>query len=336
MEKLDPVDEWLINFTSEKTKRGYRYWFNKFLRFTHKTPKELLDATETRDGRRQVDLLTKQFFNQLVAEGYSKLSANIAMNSVRSFFKYCGERLPPIPESFAPPKEPTYEQRKSLSSEEFQKMLAKCETPYEKLILETLADTGGRRGVLTALRLRHVKDGLQEDAPAIIEVPSELLNKDDENVNKEKVSHRTGLTAKTVNELLEHLEKRRKHKERVTAESWLLADEAGKPLSPEHIYRLVQRTAKEAKIQRTVQGKRKRKYRAIHPHIFRSYLKARMKEKGVLDEIFLKLLLGHQEMYRGAYDRYTDDQIREAYRKLETQPSSSTTGAASSSGLPKI
>jgi len=316
----DSVEKWLINFRSPKTQRSYRHWFQKFQAFAKKTPKQLLDMIDRQEGGRlQVDDLTKQFYNQLLTDGYPSCSAYIALVSTRSFFKYRAERkLPPLPEAYAPPAEPAFEQRRVLTTEDFQKMLKKAETPFEELVLWMLGDGGQRRAIYTGLKLKHLKGSLLQDTPVVVTVPSELPDYRGINIAKKrrKFSHRFGFTAGTVNRLLEHLEQRRKEGEKTTGESWLLLAEHGKPPSADRINRIVERTAKAAGIQKTVHSKKRGRIRAIHAHIFRDHLNNRLKAIGETDDILRNMILGHRPPYAGAYDRYTDERILETYLKL--------------------
>jgi len=195
-------------------------------------------------------------------------------------------------------------------------MIEKAKSPFEQLVLWMVADGGQRRGVYTALKMKHLKTELAQDTPVVIAVPSELFDYRGENVNKgRRVAYRFGFTAGTVNRLLDHLEQRRKNGEKITAESWLLSDR-GKPPSAKRINEIVERTAKDAGIQRTVVSAKKGRMRTIHAHIFRGFLNDRLKAIGEFDDIFRNMILSHRPPYAAAYDRYTDERILDAYRKL--------------------
>lgn len=312
--RLNPLDRWFLNLPNWNTKRQYTYWFKRFQKFARQTPEQMLAKTRNPEELYEVDDLTKQFYNHLMEEGYSKGTASTAMNIVRSFFSYNGRPLPKPPKGLAP-REAAFEQRKALSLEEFRMMAAESD-PYERLVLSFLAETGQRRGVLTALKLRHVKDELTGKQPVVLQVPSELRDKDGRNVNKAGINYRFGLTSKTVKLLVEHLEQRKTSGETLTPESWLLADSSGTPLYGERIRRIVIKTAVRARIQNVVLSKKLGKVAAVHPHIFRAFFKDRMLELGVR-EILVEEILGHLVKYRGAYDRPTDAQIREIYSKAE-------------------
>ncbi len=273
----------------------------------------MLAKTRDQDGRFDIDDLTKQFYNRLVAEGYSKGTASTAMHITRSFFAYNGSPLPKPPRGLVP-TEASFEQRKSLSQEELRKMMEQSDT-YARLILRILAETGQRRGILTALKLKHIKDESTGKQAIVFQVPSEMHDKDGRNVNKAKVGYRFGLTANTAKLLTQHLEARRVGGEKLTPESWLLADAAGTPLYGERIRRIVIGAARRAGIQNTVFSEKLGRVAAIHPHIFRAFFKDNMLELGVR-EVLVEEMLGHLVKYRGAYDRPTDNQIRDIYVKL--------------------
>jgi integrase len=296
------------------TKRQYTYWFKRFEQFTGLTPEQMLAKTRDQDGRFDIDDLTKQFYNRLVTEGYSKGTASTVMHITRSFFAYNGSPLPKPPRGLVP-TEASFEQRKALSQEELRQMMEQSDF-YEKLILRVLAETGQRRGILTALKLKHIRDELSGKQAIVFQISSEMHDKDGRNVNKAKVGYRFGLTANTVGLLIQHLDERRARGEKLTSESWLLADTAGTPLYGERIRRIVIGAARRAGIQNTVFSEKLGRIAAIHPHIFRAFFKDKMLELGVR-EILVEEMLGHLVKYRGAYDRPTDNQIREIYAKAE-------------------
>lgn len=312
--RLRPLDRWFLNLPNWNTKRQYAYWFKRFEQFTGLSPEQMLAKTRDQDGRFDIDDLTKQFYNHLMAKEYSKGTASTALHITRSFFAYNGSPLPKPPRGLVP-TEASFEQRKSLSLEELSKML-EGSNPYERLIMRILAETGQRRGILTALKMKHAKDQLTGRQAVVFQIPSEFLDKDGRNVNKAKISYRFGLTAKTVRLLAEHLEERSMKGERLTSESWLLADVEGTPLYGERVRRIVIAAAKRAGIQHTVLSQKLGRVSSVHPHIFRAFFKERMLELGVR-EILVEEMLGHLVKYRGAYDRPTDNQIREIYTKAE-------------------
>jgi integrase len=57
----------------------------------------------------------------------------------------------------------------------------------------------------------------------------------------------------------------------------------------------------------------------IHPHAFRRWWKKMMRRGGVTDPVFLDFILGHRAPYRGAYDTFDHEYIREEYSKAEPQ-----------------
>jgi len=313
------VETWLVNIRNANTKRQYQYWFKHFIAFAKEKPDQLVSKGETKRGILELDTLVKKFYDNLIKEGYAQGSAYQVMNIVRSFFAYNLVRFPKVPKSFAPVG-PDFEQRKNLSKEEFQKMLNATSSDYEKLILCFLAESGQRRKILTALRMQHIKGELKRGAPVVIHVPEKLLDNNGVNVVKVPIKdgYRFGLTTKTVNKLIDHLDKRKEFGEEITEDSWLLADETGNPVYGDRIGRIVIQNAKRAEIQKFVKSDKLGRIASVHAHIFRSYLKSRMRAAGINDEIFLNMLLGHQMPYSGAYDKVSDETIKEVYQKAES------------------
>jgi integrase len=59
----------------------------------------------------------------------------------------------------------------------------------------------------------------------------------------------------------------------------------------------------------------------IHPHAFRRWWKNMMRRGGVTDPAFLDFILGHTTPYRGAYDTFDHEYVRqERFRDLATRP----------------
>ena len=319
MSNTNALEIWLVNIRNANTKRQYQYWFKRFLAFAKEKPDNLVLKGETRKGILELDTLVKKFYAKLIEEGYAQSSSYQIMNIIRSFFAYNLVRFPKVPKSFAPTG-PDFEQRKDLSKEEFQKMLNSTNSDYEKLILCFLAETGQRRGILTALKIKHNKEDLKRNTPVVIHVPEKLLDNNGINVVKVSIKdgYRFGLTGKTVNMLIDHLNKRKLLGEELTEESWLLADKTGNPIYGDKIGRIVIRCARIAEIQKFVKSGKLGRIAAVHAHTFRSYLKSRMKEAGITDELFLNMILAHKQPYASAYDRFTDEQIKAAYTKAES------------------
>ena len=57
----------------------------------------------------------------------------------------------------------------------------------------------------------------------------------------------------------------------------------------------------------------------LHPYAFRRGWKIMMRRGGVTDPIFLDYILGHRPPYRGAYDTYDHEYMRQEYAKAEPQ-----------------
>jgi len=115
MSKIDPMKTWLLNIRSPTTREQYVARFKRFLKFTKSTPEKLIAMAEEKGGLRQVDSLTKMFWEDLIQKGYTKNSANTIMQAARSFFSYDVGRLPRVPSGFTT-EDPAFEQRNEFWS----------------------------------------------------------------------------------------------------------------------------------------------------------------------------------------------------------------------------
>jgi hypothetical protein len=88
MPKSSCIDNWLVNLSSDTTRKQYSRWFMQFLAFSKSTPEKLILKADTKKGRREVDTLTKMFYEELLKQGYAKSSVVTILFSIRSFFVY--------------------------------------------------------------------------------------------------------------------------------------------------------------------------------------------------------------------------------------------------------
>jgi len=139
--------------------------------------------------------------------------------------------------------------------------------------------------------------------------------------------HKTGTPFKTaIGEdakqlLITYLKERQRRYEKLTWNSYLIA--AWKPLGgklkPQTIDTAI--LNREAYINAGLITKEEMDiytFNPLSPHAFRAAFKSILKSKGVNDDI-VDYMAGHKTKHRGAYDLYSDENIRKAWLKAEDE-----------------
>ena len=327
--KYASVRRWLSNFPDRpNTKRNYLVWLSRFTEWSEKNPDNLIVEAK-KDPSKMHDLL-KTFYNYLLEEGFSSNTAVLAYQTLRSFCRWNEVNLGRTPRGFKGRVE--YGSSYVLSQEDVARMVGACKSLRDKALIAFLAQSGQRCGVVTALRLRHVRYGLERgDYPLIVDVPPILRNVKGVNVNKLGDAYRFALGRDAIILLREMLEERKRWGEPLDDESWLFRSyasvrsgnskpvrasrkEKGGPLTTAAIREIVYRVASEAGIQRKASEKRYE----VYPHSFRRYWNMRMQEAG-LSEDLRDFMLGHRLPYSGAYSKWYPEAIKREWvsKKVE-------------------
>ncbi len=318
------VRRWLNNFPDRpNTRRSYLLWLSRFLLWTGKDPDSLIAEAKV-DPSGMHDLL-KTFYNHLLEQGLSSNSAILAYQALRSFYRWNNISLGRAPRSFKGRVE--YASSYVLSQEDVARMVEACESLRDQALIAFLAQSGQRCGVITALKLKHVRKGLERGGyPLIIDVPPILRNDKGVNVNKLGEAYRFAVGKDTITLLREMLKERRSFGEPLDDESWLFRSystvkeglqkpvraskaERGRPLTTAAIREIVHEAARKAKIQRRASPKRYE----IYPHTFRRYWNMRMQEAG-LSEDLREFMLGHRLPYDGAYSKWYPEAIKREWK----------------------
>lgn len=318
------VRRWLSNFPDRpNTKRSYLMWLSKFTVWTSRSPDSLI-ADAKRDPSSTHDLL-KAFYNYLLEEGFSSNTAVLAYQALRSFYRWNDVNLGRTPRGFKGRVE--YASSYVLSQEDVIRMVEACESVRDQSLIAFLAQSGQRCGVVTALKVKHVRRGLERGGyPLIIDVPPILRNEKGVNVNKLGASYRFALGRDTISLIRDMLKERKSFGEPLNDESWLFRSyavvregalkpvrasktERGRPLTTAAIREIVHKTARKAGIQRKASEKRYE----VYPHSFRRYWNMRMQEAG-LSEDLRDFMLGHRLPYDGAYSKWYPEAIKREWR----------------------
>lgn len=273
----------------------------------------------------------KIFYNILISEGKSSKTAVLTYQCLRSFYKWNDVPIGRAPRGFKGKVE--YGSSHVLTPEEIIKMVNASSSLRDKCIIIFLAQSGQRRGILTALKYKHVKLCLENvDYPLIVEVPDVLRDAKGVNVNKLGEAYRFALGNDSIQYMRKMINERIQDGEVIDHDSWLFRSYSqeitgnrknpvraaknyqGKSLTSAAIRDIVYYAALKANIQEKASGKRYE----IHPHIFRRYWNMRMQEAG-LSEDLRDFMLGHKLPYGGAYSRWYPDAIKREWiiKKVE-------------------
>jgi len=303
-------------------------WLSKFTVWASRNPDGLIADAE-RDPSSTHDLL-KTFYNHLLEEGFSSNTAVLAYQALRSFYRWNDVSLGRTPRGFKGRVE--YASSYVLSQEDVIRMAEACESVRDQALIAFLAQSGQRCGVVTALKIKHVRRGLERGGyPLIIDVPPVLRNEKGVNVNKLGAAYRFALGRDSITLIRDMLKERKSFGEPLDDESWLFRSyatvredalkpvraskaERGRSLTTAAIREIVHKTAKKAGIQRKASKKRYE----VYPHSFRRYWNMRMQEAG-LSEDLRDFMLGHRLPYDGAYSKWYPEAIRREWRAKKVE-----------------
>lgn len=327
MEKLlsySSIKKWISNFPDRpNTKKNYLLRLGHFLEWIRKDPDTLIN--DARINPNDTHDQMKMFYNMLISNGKSSKTAVLAYQCLRSFYKWNDVILGPAPRGFKGRVE--YGSPHLLTPDEIAKMVDASPNIRDKCIIIFLSQSGQRNGILTALRYKHVKQGLENNEyPLIIEVSAILRDSKGVNVNKLGETYRFAVGSHSIQCLKKMVDERIRNGEAVDQESWLfrsysqivtsnrknpvraMKSDQGKSLTSAAIRDIIHYAALRAEIQGKASGKRYE----IHPHIFRRYWNMRMQEAG-LSEDLRDFMLGHKLPYGGAYSKWYPDTIRKEW-----------------------
>jgi len=344
---LPSVKEWLSNFGDSPTTvssylRNFKAWV-RWLKEHGYTVESYLKQFKAADEEKRKELysLIDKLHSRLLNDGKSpKYALNIHM-TVRSWLSWngCEKLLPKVKRRFKR-THVVSEEYWTPTPEETHKMIDAAPSMRDKSVISFLAGTGQRVEVLTALKVRHVKEIFEDKFPPIVRIPARLLNHKGVNVNKGRVPYKFPIPLEAAEYIRLMLKKREADGEPINDDSWLFRSYAvagegipvkirksdpGLPISTRGIASIVRRAATRAGIQRVV-GEHGRPYSFyIHPHEFRRSYKERLTEARV-DPLMRDFFMGHVLPIRGVYDKFSDSMIRRVWmmRNVESYLSVST------------
>ena len=236
--KMDIVDNWLntVAFShsgSPQTRAMYSMNLRKFLSYTGKTAEQIqtdYETSEDRQFKRGYAQLLMGFIGELQKAKYSASSVSVAVNTVKSFFKYSD-----FPLGFIPTGKSLVEfHNRDISKEEIIEVL-KLANVRDRAFFVMLSQSGLRPATLANLKLGDVEGILSENTPIPCKIQVEQ-----ENTKGKFQGYFSFVGKESVDNLKDYLKTRPKT---VTAEDYVFAmfgNEA--PVSPgvlTHIFRRI-------------------------------------------------------------------------------------------------
>ncbi|RLI80375.1 hypothetical protein DRP05_00940 [Archaeoglobales archaeon] len=308
-------------------KRAIHLFFNEFLKKpVNEVIKEVEEFREKskRDYGFLEDLILKFYEYCYYELGLEPDSAKTYAIEVRGYFSKIGFAVRRL-------NYPKLERRRisakyEIDSEVVYKLINVLGDIRDKLIVLMKFQGGFDNSTLVNIRLRNLvplRDFYKLQNGNVIEVIEQLETP----LVIWGERHKTGNRFKTaVGEdckmmLLNYLRERQRRYEKLTWDSYVLT--SWKPLGAKLSLVTINTNIlnKETYINAgliTEEELENYTFNPLRPHVFRAYFKSILKAKGVNDDI-VDYMAGHRTKHNGAYDLYSDDEIRQAWLKAEDE-----------------
>jgi integrase len=275
------------------------------------------------------------YYRYYVEKGYSSNTCRNAPMAIRSFLSYNEIRFGKFP--FSMHVDTEYESRRIFTRQEVFRMLVGARTPRDKALISFVLQSAQRVGVITNVRYGDVRRQIENSvSPVVIDVKPAI--------SKYRVRHSFAIGQECVDFIKIMMSRREQAGEPIDDESFLFRSsslgwqkvgdklvfggaahryERGKPLDTTTVGLIMRNAATSGGVPLKKLSSKPdfplwTRYE-IHPHAFRRWWKNMMRRGGVTDPAFLDFVLGHRPPYRGAYDTFDHEYIREEYSKAEPQ-----------------
>ena len=329
----DPVVTSWLRFGGKATYLRYRDCIRQFCSFEKLTPSQLVSLAQTDKMAMKEKIV--EFYQEYVRRGYAPNTCRNAMSGIRSFLSYNEIKFAKFPISIR--SDSQYESRRIFAPSEVFRMLFGARTPRDKALISFLVQSGQRVGIITRVRYGEIRKQIENSInPVVIDV--------DPSISKDRVHHSFAVGQECVDLIKIMIAKRQRVGEAIDDESFLFRSATlgwirvgnkwvrggtdhqnakGRPLDNTTIGMILRNSAAAGGVPvNQVLPKpdlpRWTRY-DLHPHAFRRWWKIMMRRGGVADPAFLDFILGHRAPYRGAYDTFDHEFIRQEYAKAEPQ-----------------
>jgi integrase len=326
------IKGWLRSVAPLTGKR-YLYYLKGFCSFSRLSPRQLLSLAQ--NDKMRVKERIADFHRENVGKGYALHTCRNSVIAIRAFLSYNEVRFGKLPISLRADTE--YESNRIFTRQEVFRMLVGARSPRDKAIISFVVQSGQRVGVITTIQYGQVRRQIEDSiSPVVIDV--------NPNLSKCNVRHSFAIGQECVDFIKIMMAKRESAGEIIDDESILFRSpslgwsrigdemvyggtayqhEKGRRLDTASIGILMRKAAAAGGValnKAIPKGNFPRWNRyELHPHAFRRWFKITVRRAGVTDPAFLDFILGHRPPYRGAYDTFDHDFIRQEYAKAESQ-----------------
>ena len=293
LEKFETVKRMLAELNlltrSENTKLTYLKGLRAFFRFKGITnPDEFIESVKQRQNQNQ---LYKDFVLFLANENKAPKTVASWGASLKKFFAANGL---PVTEKVQIKVYNVHEDELP-KIEDLRKALELSDIKAKVAIL-LLASSGMRIGELRKLKISDID--LDSDPPKITIKGREA---------KERKSRITFITPEAKKVLMEYLQKRQAAGHVISPDSPVIATDDGRPMSYQNLEYIIKNVFSK------ITSKEGKRYK-LHAHSLRKWFKTQLISAGVPGPI-VDRLAGHSRYLAREYELYTEDQLREWYKK---------------------
>lgn len=312
--------EFLATTDVKNTQRGYRSGVCGFLEFIYDIPfdghrnKEHIQVIQDlslkylddADRNHATDLSRYLMF--LKDKGRAPYSIRNLMSTVFVWFEWNDIVITPkklkLIKQKLPRAKPITKKEKGMSPEIIRDIIAHLDIHYEAVLL-TLMSSGMRIGEICSITFDDID--LSSD-PVRVNIRDEIT--------KTRTERFTFISAEAADMIRSWLKERDAWLLKVSQKSKNLGkpkpitDDRVFPFSPCAVNQAFNRALKASGYYETSGNNRA----TIHPHLFRGYFISKLHTAGMTPNI-VEMLAGHAPKYHGAYDIYSDEQIRDEYNK---------------------
>lgn len=308
----DPVDVWLRDSKSERSKKARKVILDRFLEYEKTTVSELFKIAGTvyqGPNQHQTEINESIARYAKTRKEHDRAGSTVAkeVGVIVGFFRANWFHVEPPPGLSLKPR---YEKHKRLEKVDVEHMLSKVSSkPYEQAVILTLAQTGQPLRILSALSWGESKH--KQTLPVIneshgwgfVEIDSDMRNWLNQPINRTNAKYSFFIHPECMGKL-HKIHDLNPNEDRVFI------------IHPRHMQEIVQRAATAARIQKaTTRQLNGAKWYDVHADIFRPYWKRRMKAAGVDDGDLLRYLTGQKVTIDS--EEVQKDALLEKYKKAE-------------------
>ena len=304
----DPVKRWFRNSRSEVSRKSRLAILDHFCRSEGISREKLLElAGKVPPGKPQskIEEIVGDYLDKREASGLMGSTVAKEFGAISGFLR-ANNVLIQAPKRLS--LKPRLEIHRLLEKEEVRAMMAQFESePRKKAVILTLAQTGQRIRVLTALAWPETKRELavikefKGSGWGYVTINPGMRNWLGETFNKLDTAYTFCIHPETMRFLKQIREGQ---------------DDIVFHVHPRRLQEVVEYAAAKAGIQRPIASRlESREWHEVHAHVFRGYWKYWMREGGVYDPDLLRYLMGQKVML--AYDRFPLEKLLHEYKKAE-------------------